>query len=86
MALALGADESQFFFHFFLPCHDTIFSIILNKYFKTMSPWMDHLLWEPPGPGIVGKTGSRKVTVLGEIPQFGGPGIGEPASGGRRRP
>lgn len=28
-----------------------------------MSPWTDHLLWEAPGLGTVGKTGSREVST-----------------------
>lgn len=73
-----------FFFRFSLSCHDTIFWIILNKYFKTMSPWTDHLLWEAPGRGTVGKTGSRKVTEPQGNPTVWQPGIKEPVSLGGR--
>ena len=50
-----------------------------------MSPWADHVLWEAPGPGTVGKTGSRKVTASQGNPTVGRAGIKENLflSGGR---
>lgn len=42
-----------------------------------MSPWADHLLREAPGPGTVGKTGSRKVSVPQGNPTDGRAGIQE---------
>lgn len=42
-----------------------------------MSPWTGHLLWEAPGPGTVGKTGSRRVTVSQGNPAVRRPGIKE---------
>lgn len=36
-----------------------------------MNTWRDHLLWEAPGQGTVGKTGSRKVSAPQGNPTVG---------------